>query len=76
MRGLNGPSGFVFLSVDGQPHVTKFVWIINMDLKGWVPSMLIDKVGLAGKGERERVKTSGEDAAAQLPTTTSRSQRR
>eukprot|EP01137_Pigoraptor_chileana_P025286 Opistho-2@94548 len=42
-RGLNGPGGFVLLPVKERPGCTQFVWVVNSDIKGWLPKYVVDQ---------------------------------
>ncbi|RNA43756.1 stAR-related lipid transfer 3, partial [Brachionus plicatilis] len=41
VRGENGPTGYFFSRIDD--NFTKFTWILNVNLKGWLPQYLIDQ---------------------------------
>ncbi|XP_052804044.1 steroidogenic acute regulatory protein-like isoform X3 [Mya arenaria] len=43
VRGENGPGGWVFEAVDGEPDKCLFTWIVNSNLKGWLPQAAIDQ---------------------------------
>ncbi|XP_013387119.1 stAR-related lipid transfer protein 3-like isoform X1 [Lingula anatina] len=43
VRGENGPGCWVFKAVPGDPNKSEFVWIVNTNLKGWLPTYLIDQ---------------------------------
>ncbi|XP_070174333.1 stAR-related lipid transfer protein 3-like isoform X2 [Littorina saxatilis] len=43
IRGFNGPGGWVFKSVPGQPNKSIFIWVMNTDIKGWIPQRLMDQ---------------------------------
>lgn len=47
VRGHNRPSGMAFARVPGHAHCCQFTWIINTDLKGWLPKSAVDQ-GLQG----------------------------
>ncbi|XP_065839190.1 uncharacterized protein [Oscarella lobularis] len=42
-RGLNGPGGYVMNAVADDPGRTRLIWVLDTDLKGWIPQYLIDK---------------------------------
>uniref|UniRef100_A0A3Q3IYK3 START domain-containing protein 3 n=2 Tax=Monopterus albus TaxID=43700 RepID=A0A3Q3IYK3_MONAL len=41
VRGENGPGGFVVLKSSCNPSVSTFIWVLNTDLKGHLPRLLI-----------------------------------
>jgi len=41
IRAENGPCGYKLVPVDA--NRTKLIWIINSDLKGWLPQGVIDQ---------------------------------
>ncbi|KAK2139073.1 hypothetical protein LSH36_2059g00000 [Paralvinella palmiformis] len=43
VRGENRPGGWAFKPVTGQPNRCFFCWIINTDLKGWIPQYAVDQ---------------------------------
>jgi hypothetical protein len=43
IRATNGAGGYVLMAIKGRPHVTRFVWIFNADLKGWLPSFVANQ---------------------------------
>jgi len=43
IRGQYGPGGYVLLSIKDRPHVTRVMWLINIDFKGWLPRYLVDQ---------------------------------
>ncbi|XP_046570386.1 stAR-related lipid transfer protein 3-like isoform X2 [Haliotis rubra] len=43
VRGENGPGGWGFKPVPGEPDQCIFVWLLNTNLKGWLPQKLIDQ---------------------------------
>ncbi|XP_052253897.1 stAR-related lipid transfer protein 3-like isoform X3 [Dreissena polymorpha] len=43
VRGENGPGGWVFEAVEGEPGKCLFTWIVNSNLKGWLPQAAIDQ---------------------------------
>ncbi|XP_053408877.1 steroidogenic acute regulatory protein-like isoform X1 [Mercenaria mercenaria] len=43
VRGDNGPGGWVFESVENEPDRCLFTWIVNTNLKGWLPQAAIDQ---------------------------------
>jgi hypothetical protein len=42
VRGSNGPSGFMVRSIPGVPNTSWVCWIMNTDLKGWIPKLLVE----------------------------------
>lgn len=42
-RGENGPTGFIILPHESSPFQSRFVWILNCDIKGYFPSSLLKK---------------------------------
>ncbi|KAI0214187.1 StAR-related lipid transfer protein 3 [Lamellibrachia satsuma] len=47
VRAENKPGGLAFKPVPGAPDRCLFIWIINTDLKGWLPQYAVDQA-LAG----------------------------
>jgi len=43
VRGENGPTCYVFTPIEGQPDKCHFRWLLDTDLKGWIPQSIIDK---------------------------------
>ncbi|KAL8624642.1 hypothetical protein ACOMHN_045177 [Nucella lapillus] len=43
VRGYNGPGGWAFKPVENQPDKCVFIWVMNLDLKGWIPQRLVDQ---------------------------------
>ncbi|KAL4229112.1 StAR-related lipid transfer protein 3 [Mactra antiquata] len=43
VRGDNGPGGWIFQAVEGEPDQCLFTWIVNTNLKGWLPQAAIDQ---------------------------------
>lgn len=43
IRATNGPGGYVLMAIKGRPHVTRFVWLFNADLRGWLPSFVANQ---------------------------------
>ncbi|PVD36129.1 hypothetical protein C0Q70_03102 [Pomacea canaliculata] len=43
IRGYNGPGGWAFKPVPGEPEKSIFIWIMDTDLKGWIPQRLLDQ---------------------------------
>ncbi|XP_003386712.1 PREDICTED: stAR-related lipid transfer protein 3-like [Amphimedon queenslandica] len=41
IRGENGPGGYVLIPLDSSK--TLFKWVIDSDLKGWIPQSIIDQ---------------------------------
>ncbi|CAF0794826.1 unnamed protein product [Brachionus calyciflorus] len=41
VRGENGPTGYIFSRIDD--NSTRLTWILNVNLKGWLPQYLIDQ---------------------------------
>lgn len=41
VRGENGPTGYIFSRIDD--NSTQLTWILNVNLKGWLPKYLIDQ---------------------------------
>jgi hypothetical protein len=42
VRGMNGPGGYVIAPIPGQPERCDVCWILNADLRGWVPRGIVD----------------------------------
>jgi len=43
VRGENGPTCYAMFPVEGSPERTLFRWLLDTDLKGWIPQTIIDK---------------------------------
>lgn len=43
VRGENGPGCWAMRPVDGDPNLCLFQWLLDTDLKGWIPQSIIDK---------------------------------
>eukprot|EP00091_Calanus_sinicus_P004103 TRINITY_DN14307_c0_g1_i1.p1 TRINITY_DN14307_c0_g1~~TRINITY_DN14307_c0_g1_i1.p1 ORF type:complete len:101 (-),score=31.29 TRINITY_DN14307_c0_g1_i1:92-394(-) len=43
VRGENGPGCWAMRPVDGDPNMCLFQWLLDTDLKGWIPQSIIDK---------------------------------
>jgi hypothetical protein len=43
IRGENGPGCWAMRPVAGDPHQCVFEWLLDTDLKGWIPQSIIDK---------------------------------
>jgi len=43
VRGENGPGCWAMRPVDGDPNKCLFQWLLDTDLKGWIPQYIIDK---------------------------------
>lgn len=43
VRGENGPSAWFIECIPGEPNMCRFHWLLNTDLKGWIPQYLIDQ---------------------------------
>jgi len=43
VRGENGPGCFAMRPVEGDPDLCLFQWLLDTDLKGWIPQSIIDK---------------------------------
>ncbi|GAB6019370.1 hypothetical protein CHUAL_000958 [Chamberlinius hualienensis] len=43
VRGENGPSAFVIENIPDESHLCQFTWLLNTELKGWIPQYLIDQ---------------------------------
>lgn len=43
VRGENGPGGWSFQEVEGEPGHTLYTWIVNSNLKGWLLQAAIDQ---------------------------------
>jgi hypothetical protein len=41
-RGENGPGGWAMRSITGDPRRCLFEWLLDTDLKGWIPQSIID----------------------------------
>ncbi|KAI8483806.1 StAR- lipid transfer protein 3 [Branchiostoma belcheri] len=48
IRGENKPGCYAMMPIDNEPNKCLFIWIVNVDLKGWIPQYLIDQA-MAGK---------------------------
>lgn len=46
-RGENGATGFIILPHESSPFKSRFVWILNCDIKGYFPSSAIRKGSLS-----------------------------
>ncbi|KAJ0405715.1 hypothetical protein ATCC90586_005873 [Pythium insidiosum] len=46
-RGENGVTGFIILPHESSPFKSRFVWVLNCDIKGYFPSSLIRKGSLS-----------------------------
>ncbi|KAM7416225.1 hypothetical protein PAMA_018343 [Pampus argenteus] len=44
VRAENGPTCIVMKPCTEDPNKTKFTWLLNIDLKGWIPKTIINKV--------------------------------
>jgi len=42
IRAHNGPGGWVMRDIPGEPNKSEFIWLLNTDLKGWIPQRVID----------------------------------
>ncbi|TRY68621.1 hypothetical protein TCAL_12158 [Tigriopus californicus] len=42
VRGENGPGGWAMRPVPGEPDECTFQWLLDTDLKGWIPQSVID----------------------------------
>jgi len=43
VRGENGPTCWALRPVPGQTNMCLFQWLLDTDLKGWIPQSIIDK---------------------------------
>ena len=43
VRGENRPGCFLISPVLGEPELSLFQWVLDTDLKGWIPQTIIDK---------------------------------
>ena len=43
VRGENRPGCFLITPVPGNSEVSLFQWLLDTDLKGWIPQSIIDK---------------------------------
>ena len=43
VRGENRPGCFLISPVPGDPQASVFQWLLDTDLKGWIPQSIIDK---------------------------------
>ena len=41
-RGENGPSCWALLALPGKPDHCQFQWLLDTDIKGWIPRSIID----------------------------------
>ncbi|KAM3838338.1 steroidogenic acute regulatory protein, mitochondrial-like, partial [Diretmus argenteus] len=44
IRAENGPTCIIMKPSAGDPNRTKFTWLLSIDLKGWIPKTIINKV--------------------------------
>uniref|UniRef100_A0A8C1UA83 START domain-containing protein 1 n=1 Tax=Cyprinus carpio TaxID=7962 RepID=A0A8C1UA83_CYPCA len=44
VRAENGPTCIVMRPSAEDPNKTKFTWLLNLDLKGWIPKTVINRV--------------------------------
>lgn len=44
VRAENGPTCIVLKPDAGNPNKTKFTWLLSLDLKGWIPKTIINRV--------------------------------
>ncbi|KAL7883992.1 hypothetical protein AOLI_G00067620 [Acnodon oligacanthus] len=44
VRGENGPTCIVLKPSTNDPNKTKFTWLLSLDLKGWIPKAVINRV--------------------------------
>ncbi|KAM7018490.1 steroidogenic acute regulatory protein, mitochondrial [Tautogolabrus adspersus] len=44
VRAENGPTCIVMKPCAEDPNKTKFTWLLNIDLKGWIPKTIINRV--------------------------------
>lgn len=42
VRAANGPGGWAMQEAEGNPSRTEYVWLFDVDLKGWLPQSVID----------------------------------
>jgi len=42
VRGVNGPGGWAIREAEGNPNGTEYLWLFDVDLKGWLPQSVID----------------------------------
>jgi len=42
VRGENGPGGMIIRELDGEENRCKYIWLLNSDIKGWIPQRLVD----------------------------------
>ncbi|KAL9967473.1 hypothetical protein ACROYT_G025698 [Oculina patagonica] len=42
VRATNGPGGWAIREAEGNPNRTEYVWLFDVDLKGWLPQSVID----------------------------------
>ncbi|KAJ7371294.1 StAR- lipid transfer protein 3 [Desmophyllum pertusum] len=42
IRATNGPGGWAIREAEGNPNRTEYVWLFDVDLKGWLPQSVID----------------------------------
>lgn len=42
IRGENGPGGWAMREAEDNPNRTEYVWLFDVDLKGWLPQSVID----------------------------------
>jgi len=43
-RGTNGTGGWIFTPIEGQPSMTEYQWVLEVELSipGWIPKTLVD----------------------------------
>lgn len=44
VRAENGPTCMILRPVAGDPSQTKLIWLLSIDLKGWLPKTIINQV--------------------------------
>ncbi|XP_024132161.1 steroidogenic acute regulatory protein, mitochondrial [Oryzias melastigma] len=44
IRAENGPTCIVMKPCSDHPDKTKFTWLLSLDLKGWIPKTIVNKV--------------------------------
>nr|WEY07736.1 sex hormone synthesis StAR3 [Sinohyriopsis cumingii] len=43
VRGDNGPGGWMFQPIENEPDRCLFTWLVNTNLKGWLPHAVVDQ---------------------------------
>ncbi|XP_056325018.1 steroidogenic acute regulatory protein, mitochondrial [Danio aesculapii] len=43
VRAEDGPTCIILQPLQDAPHRSRFIWLLNMDVKGWLPQSLVNK---------------------------------